>query len=91
MLEWESILRDAAATGTIRAAALRRIPHLKTCDNWKDVAFMGRVRYTLPHAEYDGGLVTLGDRIYYINSRQIDVVRRFARFRNLDKLISVVE
>ncbi len=91
MPEWESVLRDAALSGTVRATQLRRIPHLKTCDNWKEVTFIGRVRLTLKHAVYDGGLVKLSDRIYYINSKQIDVVRRFARFRNLDKSISVID
>jgi hypothetical protein len=91
MAEWESVLKDVAGGGSIRAAYLRKIPHLKTCDNWKDVTFLGRVSLTLPYAVYDGGLVKLADRIYYINSRQIEVVRRFAHFRNLDKSIAVTE
>lgn len=91
MAEWESVLRNAAGGGTVLAAHLRKIPHLKTCDNWQDVTFLGRVSHTLPYAVYDGGLVRLADKIYYINSKQIDVVRRFARFRNLDKFITVVE
>jgi hypothetical protein len=90
-MEWQSILRDAANRGTIRLLELRKIPQLKTCDNWQEVVFLGRVRHTLPHAIYDGGLVKLGERIYYINARQIETVRRFARFRNLDRAISVVE
>ena len=90
-LDWQTILRDAAKAGTVRLAELRKIPQLKTCDNWKDVTFIGRVRFTVPNAVYDGGLVKLADRIYYINTRQIETVRRFARFRNLDKMISVVE
>ena len=91
MLEWQSILRDAAKTGSVKLAELRKIPQLKTCDNWKEVTFLGRVRHTVAHAVYDGGLVKLADRIYYINSRQIQTVQRFARFRNLDRIISVVE
>ncbi len=91
MLEWQSILRDAANLGQVRLAELRKIPQLKTCDNWQHVLFLGRVRHTLPHAVYDGGLVKLQDRIYYINSRQIETVRRFAGFRNLNRVITVVE
>ena len=91
MLEWQSILRDAANLGSVRLMELKRIPQLKTCDNWQRVAFLGRVRHTLPHAVYDGGLVKLEDKIYYINARQIETVRRFARFRNLDRHITVVE
>jgi hypothetical protein len=89
MLEWQSILRDAADSGMVRLAQLRKIPQLKTCDNWLEVTFLGRIRYTLPHAVYDGGLVKLGERIYYINARQIDTVSRFAKFRNLNKTIAV--
>jgi hypothetical protein len=91
MVEWESILRDAANAGQIRLGALRKIPQLKTCDNWKNVTFLGRIKYTVNRAVYDGGLVKLADRIYYINTRQIEVVQRFARFRNLDRHITVVE
>jgi hypothetical protein len=91
MVEWQSLLRNAADDGTIRLAALRKIPQLKTCDNWKEVVFLGRVHHATAHVTYDGGLVKLGQRIYYISRRQIDVVAKFARFRNLDRHIAVVE
>jgi len=90
MLEWESILRNVRRLGTVRHIELRKIPQLKTCNNWQAVEFLGRVRHTLPHAVYDGGLVLLDDRIYYINAKQIEVVSHFARFRNLGRIISVV-
>jgi hypothetical protein len=91
MLEWQSILRSVAKTRSVRHVELRKIPQLKTCDNWREVAFLGRVRYEAPNAVYDGGLVQLGERIYYISARQIQTVGRFAKFRNLDRIIAVLE
>jgi hypothetical protein len=91
MLEWQSILRTVAKTRSVRHVVLRRIPQLRTCDNWREVTFLGRVRYEAPNAVYDGGLVQLGERIYYISARQIQTVSRFAKFRNLDRIVAVLE
>ena len=91
MVHWQDILRDSVRDNTVKLSHLRKIPHLKTCDNWKAATFLGRVRHTLPYCTYDGGLIRLGDAIYYINAAQIDAVRKFARFRNLANVIAVIE
>ena len=89
-IKWQEILRNSVRANVVKASALRRIPHLMTCEDWQKVTFLGRVRYDLPFCRVDGGLVKLHSRIYFITKGQIDTMARIARFSNLDNTITVV-
>jgi hypothetical protein len=88
--KWEEILRNCISDNKIKASHLQHIPQLKTCDNWSDAKFIGRVLHKFKYTVYDGGLVKLSGRIYYINSKQIQAVTTFIRW-DTSNLIKVIE
>ena len=80
-MEWEKILIDAAKDGSIRELYLGKIPHLKTCNNWRDVEPIGWIDYQMKHAYYKGGLVKLNDRIYFVKEQTIDAISEFVKLK----------
>jgi hypothetical protein len=90
MLKWQDVLLEAAAGDIIKASSLRRIPHLKDCPYWDKAIFLGKINHRVQYANYDGGLVKYANRIYYVNSAQIEALRPWVRW-NLKKIITVVE
>lgn len=69
--KWEEILRNCVTNGTIKSNHLQHIPKLKDCENWRDVIFLGRVKYSFKYTSLDGALIKRSGKIYYINNRQI--------------------
>jgi hypothetical protein len=90
MIKWQDILRHAVRKDTIRAASLRKIPHLKDCPFWDQAEFLGTVFHRIKYATYDGGLVKYDGRIYYVSKAQIRALRKYLRW-NLKKQIVVTE
>jgi hypothetical protein len=90
MIKWQEILRHAVQKETVRAASLRKIPHLKDCPCWDEAEFLGRIFHRIKYATYDGGLVKYDGRIYYVNKFQIAALQRYVRW-NLKKTITVMD
>lgn len=55
------------------------------------MTFLGRIDYQTPYYTYDGGLLKKDNALYYINAKQIMTVKHFAKFKNLQNIIRVVE
>lgn len=88
--KYEEILRNSVVDNKIKAEHLRHIPKLKTCDRWHDVIFLGRVNHKFKHSHYDGGLVKLNGKIYYINAKQIQSIVSFTKW-NTSNIINVID
>jgi hypothetical protein len=80
-MEWDTILQDATQNGQIRELYLKRIPVLKTCDNWRKVEPIGWVDHRTNLAYYKGGLVRLKGRVYFISDQTIDALAEFINFK----------
>jgi len=83
-------MRNSVSVETIRADALSKIPHLKTCPHWDRATFLGWVSCRLQFATYDGGLVKYDNRIYYVNRSQIEALRPWIRW-DLRKKVTVAQ
>ena len=87
---WQDILRNSISGDTVKASALRKIPHLKTCPYWDRATFLGRISHRSKFVNYDGGLVKYENRIYYVNLSQIEALRPWIRW-DMRKKITVIE
>jgi hypothetical protein len=90
MPKWQDLLRNSVSKETIKASNLRRIPHLTDCPFWDRAVFLGRVSHRVKVANYDGGLVSYENMIYYVNRSQIEALRSYVHW-NLRKSITVIE
>ncbi len=88
-INWEEILRNSVTDNKIKAIYLKSIPQLKTCDDWGNVAFLGKVNYKFRYTTYDGALVKRNGRLYYINMKQLLAVATIMKWKT-DKVIEVV-
>ena len=73
-MEWERILRDSVKDGTIRELHLRKVPVLKTCENWADVQELGLVNHQTKYAHYKGCLVKYGERLFYVSEDRMQAL-----------------
>ncbi len=80
-MEWEKILADAVQDGSIRELYLGKIPHLKTCNNWRDVEPIGWIDHQMKFAHYKGGLVKLNDRIYFVKEQTINAISEYVKIK----------
>ena len=85
----EEALRNAVNDNKIKATHLKHLPQLKTCDAWSQVTFLGRVSFKFKYSNYEGGLVKLNGKLYYINQKQIQAVSTFVKW-NTAHYIEVV-
>jgi len=76
-MEWEKILVDSVKDGVIKELYLRKIPVLKTVDNWRKVELVGWVDYQMKHTYYKGGLVKLGGKLYFVQDKTIKALQEF--------------
>lgn len=76
-MEWEKILRDAVKDNTIKELYLRKVPSLKTCEDWKLVKEIGLVDHKTKYAHYKGGLVKYGDRLFFVIDQRLDAIAPF--------------
>lgn len=89
-MEWERILKDAVKDDTIRELHLRKVPTLKTCENWNDVKELGLVDHQTKYAHYKGVLVKYGERIYYVSEERMHALAPFRDWKVKNK-IQVIE
>ncbi len=85
----EEVLRNAVTDNKIKASHLSHLPQLKTCDNWSLATFVGRINYKFKYTTYDGGLVKLNGKLYYINQKQIQSISTFVKW-NTSNVVEVI-
>lgn len=77
MIEWEKVLADSARDGTIKELHLRKLPLLKTTANWKNVELVGWVDHQMKYTHYQGGLVKVNGKLYFVQEKTIQALREF--------------
>jgi len=88
-INWEEILRNSIVNNKIKAIHLKSVPQLKTCDDWGNVTFLGKVNYKFMYTTYDGALVKRYGKLYYINKKQLLAVATIMKWKT-DKFIGVI-
>lgn len=73
-MEWEKILRDAVKDNSIKELYLKKVPSLKTCDDWKKVSEVGLVDHRTKFAHYKGGLVRYGEKLFFVNEQRLEAI-----------------
>ncbi|MCB1141772.1 MAG: hypothetical protein H7A24_12635 [Leptospiraceae bacterium] len=89
-MEWDYILRDAVKGNTIKELHLKKVPSLKTCDDWKKVSEIGLIDHQTKYAHYKGGLVKYGERLYFVAQQRLDAIAPFRPW-NFKAKIKVME
>ena len=79
-MEWEKILVDSVVNGTIKELYLRKLPVLKTVDNWKRVELVGWIDHQMKYTYYKGGLVKLNGRLYFVQDKTIKALQEFMKW-----------
>ena len=85
-MEWERILRDSVKEGQIRELHLRKVPVLKTCENWNDVLEIGMVDHRTKYAHYKGILVKYGERLFYVPEARMQALAPFRTWKMKSKI-----
>ncbi len=80
-MEWEKILFDAVKDGKIRELHLRKIPVLKTCNNWREVEPVGWVDHNMKLSHYKGAVVKLHGRIYFVTDKTINALSEYINWK----------
>jgi hypothetical protein len=89
-MDWEVILRDSVKEGNIRALHLTKIPVLKNCTNWRDVEILGEIDYQSKKALYQGVLVKLKGKIYFVTRPVFYAVSEYLNIKRLHKITVVL-
>ena len=89
-MEWEKILVDSVKDGTIKELYLRKLPVLRTVDNWKRVELIGLVDHQMKYTYYKGGLVKLNGKLYFVQDKTIKALEEFMKW-NFPKKIVVLK
>ena len=76
-MEWEKILVDSVKDGVIKELYLRKLPVLRTVDNWRKVELIGWIDYQMKHTYYKGGLVKLNGKLYFVQDKTIKALQEF--------------
>jgi hypothetical protein len=85
-MEWEKVLRDAAQGNSIKELHLRKVPTLKTADDWNKVIEVGMVDHKTKYAHYKGGLVKYGDRLFFVSDERIEAIAQFRKWNFKSKI-----
>jgi hypothetical protein len=85
-MEWEKVLRDAVQGNSIKELHLRKVPTLKTADDWNKVIEVGLVDHKTKYAHYKGGLVKYGDRLFFVSDERIDAIAQFRKWSFKSKI-----
>jgi len=88
-MEWERILVDSVVDGTIKELYLRKLPLLKTVDNWKRVELVGSIDHQMKYTHYKGGLVKLNGKLYFVQDKTIKALQEFMKWDFPRKIIVV--
>jgi hypothetical protein len=86
-MEWEKILVDSVKDGTIKELYLRKLPVLKTVDNWKRVELVGWVDHKMKYTYYKGGLVKLNGKLYFVEDKTIKALEEFMKWNFPRKIV----
>jgi len=86
-MEWEKILVDSVKDGTIKELYLRKLPVLRTVDNWKKVELVGTVDHQMKHTYYKGGLVKLNGKLYFVQDKTIKALEEFMKWDFPKKIV----
>ena len=90
-MNWDTILQDAVHDGTIRELYLKRLPVLRTCNDWKKVEPLGWVDHRTNLAYYKGGIVKLTGNIYFVSDKTIDALSEFIDIKFKTKIEVIME
>lgn len=85
-MEWEKILKDAVKDNTIKELHLRKVPSLKTVEDWNKVTELGLVEHQTKYAMYKGALVKYGDRLFFVTQERLDAVANFRKWNFKTKI-----
>lgn len=85
-MEWEKILRDSVKEGSIKELYLRRVPTLKTCDDWNKVKEIGLIDHKTKYAHYKGGLVKYGEGLFYVSEERLQALAPFRKWEFKTKI-----
>ena len=75
---------------TIPESALKKVPSLKNCDNWKLVHPLGLVDHKTKMAYYRGALVELDGKLYFISKEMIAVLHQDRKWQ-FPRVIQVIK
>ena len=90
-MDWQVLLERSLESSQIRELYLYQIPLLKTCGNWNSVQEIGKLEFAGKHANYNGGLVRYGDKIYFITDASISALSAFRKWNFKKKLQVITE
>lgn len=76
-MEWEKVLVDSVKDGVIKEIHLKKLPVLKSVDNWRNVELIGWVEHQMKHTYYKGGLVKVNGKLYFVQDRTIKALQEF--------------
>jgi hypothetical protein len=76
-MEWQKILTNSVVNGQIRELHLKKIPVLKTCNNWHEVEAVGWIDHQMKFSHYKGGLVRLRGKIYFVPEGVLNALSRY--------------
>ena len=85
-MEWEKILADSVKDGKIKELYLKKLPVLKTCDNWKSVELVGWIDHQMKFIHYKGGLVKMNGNLYFVQDKTINALREFMDWNFKNKI-----
>jgi len=85
-MEWERILKDSVKDGTIKELYLRKVPVLKTCENWNDVQEVGLIDHFTKYAHYKGILVKYGERLFYVSEERMQALAPYREWKTKNKI-----
>lgn len=76
-MSWDYVLKDAVKDNAIRELHLKKVPTLKTCEDWKKVVEIGLIDHKTKYAHYKGALVKLGESLYFVDEKVLDAISPF--------------
>ena len=88
-MEWQKILADAVQDGKIKELHLKKIPVLKTCDNWREVEPIGWIDHPMKLTHYKGALVKLRGNIYFVTEKTINALSEYINWK-ISQRINVI-
>lgn len=90
MIDLHGPLTKMLANHKIRELYLYHVPVLKTCNNWSAVKEVGRIDFAGKHADYHGGLVSYGEKYYFVPDSRLQALSSFRPWKFKTK-IGIVE
>ena len=83
-----TILTDIKNKGRITSRSLVGLRTLTTCDNWKKVLPLGLIDYKTTLTHYQGMLVELDNRAYFVRKETLEAISRETKWK-ITKVIRV--